>query len=317
MERSLAEYKPGAVASAKTARDYVAAGKAANTLRAYAADWRHFTSWCESRGVTPLPATPETVADYAAGMAETHKPASIGRRLASVSKAHQAAGFDSPCRTALVRDTLAGIRRTHGTAQTRKAAVRVRHLRRAVHELRGDMRDLRDKALLLLGYAGALRRSELVGLDVADLDFTDEGLKLTVRRSKTDQEAAGFVKAIGRGTRADTCPVRALRTWLDAAGIGAGPVFRQIRRGGRVQAERLSTDAVARILKRLAPKLGLDPDQIAGHSLRAGFVTDQYAKGTAEGAIMKHTGHKSRSVMAIYEREADLFAFNYVAAAGL
>jgi len=264
-----------------------------------------------------LPASPLTVADYIAAHADVYKPATLDRRLAAISVAHKSAGYDSPTGNIAVRGTLRGIKRAMGTAQNKKAPVRRANLRQATAELPDTLQGKRDRALLLLGYIGALRRSELVALDVADIAFTAEGMRLVIRRSKTDQEATGVVMGIDSGTYTPTCPVRALREWLDCSGIDSGPIFRPINRHGQLLSSRLSGTAVGLIIKRLAPSLGVDPAAVGGHSLRAGFVTDAYSAGVAEAVIMERSRHKTHSVMAGYRREANLFAVNYTAAVGL
>jgi len=298
-------------------QDYKAYCRAESTRRAYQRDWRYFCQWCNSHGHGFLPATPATVALYLTESAELYRPITLGRRLAAISVAHQTAGFASPIGDIVVRDTLAGIRRVHGVGQTKKAPIRAASLRRAVESLPDDLRGLRDKALLLVGYIGALRRSELVALRVENIQFVEQGVRITVRRSKSDQEGRGAIMGIGCGAHASTCPVRALRAWLDAADITAGPVFRPISRGGTVGQEPLCGRTVALLIKGLADNLGLDPKTISGHSLRAGFITDQYSAGTAEALIMERSRHKSHFVMAGYRREADVFSFNYAAKAGL
>jgi len=298
-------------------QDYKASCRAESTRKAYQRDWKYFSEWCVFHGHEPLPASPETVALYLTESAQLYRPVTLGRRLASISVAHQTAGFSSPIGNIVVRDTLAGIRRVHGVAQTKKAPIRAACLRRAVDSLPDDLRGLRDKALLLVGYIGALRRSELVALRVENVQFVDQGVRLTVRRSKNDQEGRGVVMGIGYGAHVSTCPVRALRAWLDAADITAGPVFRSISHSGHVGTAPLCGRTVALLIKRLADNFGLDPKTISGHSLRAGFITDQYAAGTAEALIMERSRHKSHFVMAGYRREADMFAFNYSATAGL
>ena len=300
------------------ADDYLQASTADSTRRAYRSDWEHFATWCGTHGLPALPAHPKTVRLYLADHATILKPATLERRLAVISKAHQAAGHESPTRTAEVRDTLKGIKRTVGVSQNRKTAIRASQLREVAPKLSdGSMQSLRDRAILLVGYAGAFRRSELVSLDVADVSFSPEGARIVLRNSKTDQEGKGTLKGIGYGLKAQTCPVRALHAWLDVSKIVEGPIFRPITKSDKVRPVRLSSKAVSLILKRLAPAFGLDPAQVSGHSLRAGFVTDQYASGTAETVIMQQTGHKSRAVLGIYRREADTFAFNFTAAAGL
>jgi len=320
MERNAIERATTAARTALAtgqAKDYLRASKSANTLKAYRSDWEHFTAWCRDQRIDPMPSSPETVAMYIADLAESCKPSTIARRLAAISVAHQAAGHDSPTRSIIVRDTLKGIRRTVGVAPDRKAAIRADHVREVAPKFSDGLQDLRDKAILLIGYAGAFRRSELTSLNREDIEFTKEGLRIVLRKSKMDQEGEGQVKGIGYGANAVTCPVRALQAWIEAADITTGPLFRPINRHGQMSPVRLSDKGISLIIKRIASKIGIDPEDVGGHSLRAGFVTDQYAKGTPEAAIMRQTGHKSRAILGIYHREAGTFAFNYTAAAGL
>ena len=309
--------REGPPAIPEDARQYIEAATAESTRRAYRSDWEHFVSWCMERKAEPLPATPELAADYAACLAAQYRVSTIERRLAAISKVHQAAGVEPPTRSLLVRETMKGIRRKVGVAPTRKAAIRVLHLRQWAQGLPDGLQGLRDRALVLLGYAGAFRRSELVGLDVADVEITLEGAKVILRRSKTDQEGEGQVKAIGYGLHPKTCPVKAVQEWLSSAGITAGPIFRAVDRHGHLSEGRLSDKAVGLVVKRLAVSIGLDPEQVGGHSLRAGFTTDEYHAGTSEALIQSQTGHKSSTVLRQYRREADLFAFNFSAAVGL
>ena len=175
----------------------------------------------------------------------------------------------------------------------------------------------RDRALLALGLAGAFRRSELAGLNVADLKFTDQGLEVVVRRSKTDQEGAGLKKAVPFGSHQETCPVLAVRGWLQAAGITAGPVFRRVTRQGTVGAGRLDGGSVARVIKRVIASTGRRSATYSGHSLRAGLITAAVKAGKTEASIMRHTGHRSIGVLRRYVRLADLFGDNCVAGIGL
>jgi site-specific recombinase XerD len=293
------------------------ASKADNTKRAYRSDWAHFAGWCAAHGLPALPASPETVALYLSDLAATHKPSTLTRRLAAISVAHQAASQPSPTRSIVVRSTLKGIRRSVGVAAAQKSALRAQHLREIIPQLEGTLQGLRDKALLLIGYAGAFRRSELVALNVDDIAFEPQGARITLRRSKTDQEGQGEMKAIPFGSHKRTCPVKALEAWLSASGITGGPIFRGVNRHGQLQAGRLTDRAVALILKRVAALCGLDPASVGGHSLRAGLITDLYQKGTPEAVIMGISGHRSRTVLGRYRREADAFAFNHIAAVGL
>ncbi len=220
MTTDIAVSNPGLPASVEAAqelaREYIAAAKSEATLKAYAADWADFMAWAEAVGFSFLPATPGTVAVYASTVAESLKTSTITRRLASISQAHQAAGHESPTSHPAVREVMKGIRRVKGAAQDAKAALVTEDIREMVETLPDNLKGARDRALLLLGFAGAFRRSELVGLDVADMEFVKEGVRVTIRRSKTDQEGEGRVVGIPFGSRIETCPVRSLEAWGEA-----------------------------------------------------------------------------------------------------
>jgi integrase len=239
---------------AADAREYLDASRAENTTRLYRTGWAQFTAWCEAHGVRPLPAGAETVACYVADLAKAAKPATIDARLAAISAAHRAAGYDSPTKQEAVRLVRRGMRRTLGTAQRQVRPVTVPDLRAMLEGLGTDPGGCRDRALLLLGFAGALRRSELVGLDVADVTEGTDGLTVHLRRSKTDQEGAGRTLGIPYGSNPVTCPVRAWRVWLEVSGITEGSAFRPVDRHGHIGATRLSGQAVALVLKRLGAR---------------------------------------------------------------
>jgi site-specific recombinase XerD len=302
------------------ARAYVDASKAPNTLRAYRADWADFHTWCAAHGEQPLPAAPDAVARYLADHAETLKASTLQRRLTSIAVAHRYAGLPSPADAPLVQETLKGIRRTKaraGETVARKEAAVTAIIRRMVTALPDTLAGARDRAILLLGFAGALRRSELVALDLDDLRFTHEGLVITLRRSKTDQEGQGEEKGIPYGSNPDTCPVRAVRRWLELAAIAPGPIFAPIDRHGRIRPARLCPQGVAIIIKRAAERAGLDPAQFAGHSLRAGLATAAAEAGVSERSIMSQTGHRSVAVARRYIRRGSLFRDNAAAQVGL
>ncbi len=243
----------GIAALAIQARDYARAAKAPSTLRAYAADWRHFVAWAGAHGLHALPASAETIALYLAALARTHKSATITRRLTSITKAHQAIGMTSAATVSelAVGETLKGIRRTLGVAQKAKMPLLTADLLQVLAHLPSGLAGVRDRALLLAGYAGALRRSELAALDIKDVTWVDEGAVLTLRRSKTDQQGQGRQVAIPRGAHAQTCPVKALRAWIEAAGLREGALFRPVDRHGKLRAGRLHSDAVGAIVKRV------------------------------------------------------------------
>lgn len=291
---------------AERTREYIAASKAANTVRAYRADWQHFSAWCAAQGLDALPASPQTLALYLTAHAMALKTSTLQRRLSAISQAHQHAGQASPTADPIARATWAGIRRAHGTAQRQKAPAVVDQLRAMLEALPPGLIGARDRALLLLGFSGAFRRSELVSLDVGDVQITRAGLVVTLRRSKTDQLGEGRKIGIPNGTAAATCPVAAVKGWLKLAGIRDGPLFRPINRHGQLGAGRLSDRAVALVIKRHAAAAGLDPEEYSGHSLRAGFATSAAAAGVEERHIAQQTGHRSMTVLRRYIRDGEL-----------
>jgi integrase len=300
-------------------REFLAAAKAESTRRAYRADWTHFETWCDKRALASLPAAPETVAFYIADLAGSHKPATLRRRLTVISRAHQAVGHASPAgmQQPLVSETLKGIRRTKGTAQAGKRPLLTEQLRAMIRALPENLQGVRDRSLLLLGFAGGFRRSELAGLAVDDIRVEKDGLVIALRRSKTDQEGQGRKVAVPYGSHPETCPVRAYREWLEAAGIVNGAVFREIDRQGRLQATALNKDSVGLIVKRAAARIGLNPADYAGHSLRAGLATQAYLNGANEIAIMQQTGHRSLATVRKYIRDGSLFRDNPAGKLGL
>ena len=265
----------------------------------------------------PLPALPETVALYLTTLAEWHKASTLTRRISAISQAHQAAGFDSPTQAPVVRQLMKGIRRTLGTAQTGKSPVKVEHLRTIIAGLDPDRAlDVRDRALILVGFAGAFRRSELVGLDIEDLEFNENGLVVHLRRSKTDPEGQGRKVGIPYGSTPATCPVRAVEAWMAVLQTDEGPLFRAVDRHGRIHKTRLTPQSVALVVKKLIAKAGI-PGDYAGHSLRAGLATAAAAAGVPERAIMAQTGHRSLATLRKYIREGSLFLENAAAKVGL
>lgn len=302
---------PLSTAEAEQLRGYLDDSQAANTRDAYRADWAHFTTWCDELHLASLPAQPATVARYLVALVETgRKVATLTRRLSAISQAHQAAGHDSPTASLAVRKVFAGIKRRHGTQQEAKAPVLPADLKLMVAELDDTPAGKRDRALLLLGFAGAFRRSELVALDVADLEVQRAGLIVTIRRSKTDQEGQGERLGVPRGRDKALCPVRAVEAWIAAGDLVEGPLFRPIDRHGNVRSQRLADFTVVRVVKRLAAAVGLDPDLYGGHSLRAGLATAAAAAGVEERVIMKQTRHTSTRTLRKYIRDGELFKNN-------
>lgn len=282
---------------------YLRASVSENTWRAYRDDLKHFSNW----GGT-LPATPEQIAAYLAHFAPIHAVSTLARRLASLSKAHRVSGYINPISTELVRSTLQGIRNTHGTHQRQVAPAIKEDILAMVRGLSG-IKGSRDKALLLIGFAGAFRRSELVSLTVEDVEHVKQGIVIHLRRSKTDQAGEGRKIAIpyARGT---VCPVHALQEWLDLSGITNGLIFRGITRHGKMADEGLSPQSVALIVKERATAVGLDATKYAGHSLRAGLVTSAAQAGVSSWKIRQQTGHKSEAMLLRYIRDANIFNDN-------
>jgi len=279
-------------------RDYLRAEKSAATRKAYAADWRDFEAWCSTAGEQCLPASPIVTARYLASLADQGKKAStIVRRTCAIADKHRRAGLEPPTNAEGVKAVLRGIRRKIGVAPNRKAPATVQAITAMLAALPNTRTGSRDRALLVLGFAAALRRSEIVALNVEDLEITAEGVRVTIRKSKTDQEAAGYVISIPRGTRLK--PAQAIEEYLASAGIEAGALF-----PGQKGSERLCTATVANIVKRRAKAAGLDPKVFSGHSLRSGFVTTALERGADVLSVMDITRHKQVNSLKVYDRRA-------------
>ena len=288
--------------SATVLRRYTAAARSESTRVAYTKDIEKFRRWGGR-----VPSTPNVVARYLAEHAEISASASLGRMLAAINYAHRQKGVTSPTHSELVRATLMGIRRTHRRPQRQAAPLLQRDLRRRVAHSAG-LRGVRDRSLLLVGFAGGFRASEIVGLNVEDVEFVKNGVLIRLRKSKTDQEGKGRLIAIPHGKGAAwSCPVRTVRSWLRRAGLQSGALYRKVDRNGVVCGERLSTQVVALVVKELVKKLGKDPSHYSGHSLRAGFVTSAAAAGMPTWRIRQQTGHQSEQMLMRYIRPMDLF----------
>jgi len=301
------------------AKTFVASAKSPATLKAYRNDWRSFESWCRMHNLPSLLSTPETVSLYISDQASTRAASTITRRLTSVTKAHQAANYkDSPSSTHyfIVGETLKGIRRTIGTAQIGKAPLLTKDVRRIVEACPQSLLGLRDKALVLVGFTGAFRRSELARIQASDLTSNKNGVVIDLRKSKTNQEGAGRKVGLPFGAHRNTCPVRTLRRWLRAAKIKEGPVFRRVDRSGYPSCRRgFNKDSIGKVLKRAAGRARMKTGPLGGHSLRSGCVTQAAMNGVREFAIMKQTGHRTVATLRRYIRLGEVFREN--AAAGL
>ncbi len=283
--------------------DYLRAALSDNSRRAYQSDLTHFLTWGGS-----IPATQEVVACYLVTHAEQYSMATLARRVVSISKAHTAQGLISPTDSEFVRMALRGIRHTHGSAQRQVAPAIKEDLLLMVAGLAGT-KGVRDKALLLVGFAGAFRRSELVALTILDIEYVKQGLVVHVRRSKTDQDGRGRKIAIPFA-RGAVCPVLALQNWLEVSRITEGPIFRPVNRQGDIADSRLTAQSVALVIKERAKAAGLDSSRYAGHSLRAGLVTSAAQMGVSSWKIQQQTGHKSEAMLARYIRDANIFVNN-------
>jgi site-specific recombinase XerD len=280
--------------------------KAPATRAAYRSDFAAFQVWCVAKGVDALPASPESVAAYLAHEAVNGASAStVTRRCAAIRYAHRLAGCEPPTGSECVRATLRGIRRTVGAAPARKSPALAEMVRAMALAAPDTLKGLRDRALLLLGFAGAFRRSELVALDVGDIEETEEGIRVTIRRSKTDQEGQGQTIAIVRGGA--TCPVRAIKGWLAAAQITDGALFRPVAKGGRLGIHRLTDKSVCDLVKAYAKQVGLNASEFGAHSLRSGFLTSAARRGASVFKMRDVSRHKSMDVLQTYVRDADLF----------
>lgn len=301
----------------ESVRNYASNVLAPRTRDAYRQQWGVFRTWAAGQRLSYLPAAEGTVVMYLAARAdEGRRPSSLNQALSAIGWAHVTAGFPSPARTEQVKAIFAGIRRTLGTAALKKTPLLVPALTAAVQGLHG-LAGKRDRALLLLGFSGAFRRSELVGLLREDLIFGEEGLLVRIQRSKTDQEGKGRSVAIPLGDYPETCPVAAVRTWLEDARIEKGPVFRAVTKSGRVRKEALTGRSVALIVKKCVAGVGINPANFSGHSLRSGLVTAAAKDGRSELAIAGQTGHKSMDTLRGYYRDAELFKNNAAKGLGL
>jgi site-specific recombinase XerD len=314
---TVAKFDPLSAYLAET-ETYVRSAKSENTIKAYRSDWASFEAFCQGRELASLPAAPATVAAYAAETARRLKANTIERHLTAISQAHQLAGVTNPVEDKLVRTVMAGIRRVKGTAQTGKEPLTPEILRKMFARAPDDLRTVRDRALLLVGFAGAFRRSELVNLRHQDVRPANEGLIITIPKSKTDPDGEGHTIGIPYGSLPESCPVRALQTWFERSHITTGFLFPAIGRWGReVTAKPICDHQLAKIIKRLAAGAGLDPESFSGHSLRSGLATSAAEGGATERAIMDQTRHRSLTQVRKYIRRGSLFRDNAAARSGL
>jgi integrase len=275
-----------------------------NTRIAYRSDLDHYMRWGGS-----IPTNAEMIATYLAAFAETLSVATLQRRVAAISVAHDAGGFPNPCKSILVRSTMNGVKRLRGVGQKQAKALVKEDLFGVLDAMGSTIKDARDRALLLIGFAGAFRRSELVGLDHGDIEHVRQGIVLHLRRSKTDQLGQGRKIGIpfGRGRH---CPVGAIDAWLERAGIAEGAIFRNVNRHGQIASTRLSGEGVALVVRERVKAAGLDPAGFSGHSLRSGLCTSAAQAGVSALKIRAQSGHASDGMLQRYVRDAEIFVAN-------
>ncbi len=290
------------------ARELAARSRSERTLNEYRKDWDRFTSWADTRNVDPFEAGPEVFGAYVAHLVQAgRKPSTITRALASISVALAAAGrTDHPTRHPVVRAVAAGARRQLGAAQRKARPLSLTDMARMGAALGNSLADRRDRSLLLVGFAAALRRAEIASLAVTDIVEHPAGMEIHLRRSKTDQAAEGSVIPIASAVDPACCPVRAWTTWKTAAQLEDGPAFRSIDRHGNL-GNGLSDRAVTLILDRTARRAGLDPTMLSAHSMRAGYITTAAQRGHSERAIANITRHHSIPVLRGYIRRASIW----------
>jgi integrase len=313
--------RPAALAALEVARAYAGVSMAESTRRVYAIAWTHFADWCAGLDIPALPADPAHVGGYLASLATTHAPNTIAQRLAAIGQMHRFHGYSWDGKAAPITTTHKGVLRTHGRAAKQAEAISLESLRALVATCDDSPAGIRDRAILLLGFAGAFRRSELVALRIDDVAIGGDGMRVTVRRSKTDQIGAGAEVGIPRGNFPDTCPVRAVESWLSILGdrdrVPDLPLFRRLSKAGRlVGYAHMSPCVVWDILEKRVALAGLE-SELRPHGLRAGFVTAAYSAGARDDDIMKHTRHRDVKTMRGYVRRARLLTDSPAGIVGL
>lgn len=288
-----------------------AKGQATNTEAAYAGDFRRFEQWCQQEGLCALPADTRVVAVYLAYLARDKASSTVKRALWGINAAHKRAGYELDTANADLQNVLEGIHLVKGDKPEGSAALLVPDLKAMLNATDKTARGYRDRALILTAFAGALRRSEVVSIDVEHLRFETSGVRVYIPRSKTDQKADGAYVSVPVSNDPTLCPVRALKEWLTGAGITKGPVFRRVFRGGnKVGKDRMSLQAMNLIIKEVAERAGVDESKITPHSLRAGLITSAHLAGKPLHDIMQHSRHKSQKVASGYIRSLDPWQHN-------
>ncbi len=288
--------------------------KANNTLRAYKSDFKDFAAFCAKHGFKSLPSEPKIVALYITHLSKNSKISTLRRRLVSISVVHKLKGHYLDTKHPIIVENLMGIRRVKGSIQNGKKPLLINHLKliiNAINEYKIDeIKKLRDKSIILVGFGGGFRRTELISINYEDLEFVPEGLKINIKRSKTDQFGEGMIKGLPYFNNEIYCPVKNLQKWLEISKINSGPIFRRFTKGLSLTDKRLSDQSVVLLIKEYLRLVGIESKNFAGHSLRAGFATVAAESGADERSIMAMTGHKTTQMVRRYIREANIFKNN-------
>ena len=288
--------------------------KANNTLRAYKSDFKDFGIFCAKHGFNSLPSEPKIVSLYLTHLSKNLKISTLRRRLVSISMVHKLKGHYLDIKHPIIVENLLGIRRVKGSYQRGKKPLLINHLKLIINVIDeskiGDIKKLRDKSIFLIGFGGGFRRNELISINHDDLEFVPEGLKINIKRSKTDQYGEGMVKGLPYFTNEKFCPVINLRKWLEFSKIKTGPIFRRFSKGLLLTEKRLTDQSVVLLMKEYLNLAGIENKDFAGHSLRSGFATVAAESGADERSIMAMTGHKSTQMVRRYIREANIFKNN-------
>ena len=289
--------------------------KAANTLRAYKSDFKDFNLFCLKHGLESMPSNPKTVSIYLTNMSKLDaKISTLRRRLVSIGVVHKLKGHYLDTKHPIIIENLLGIKRTKGSYQRGKKPLLISHLKQIIEvinkEKSSEIKKLRDKSLILIGFSGGFRRSEITSIDYEDIEFVEEGLKIIVKKSKTDQFGEGHLKGIPYFSNESFCPVKTLKKYLHAAKIISGPIFRRFNKGFTLSNIRLTDQTIALVIKYYLNKAGIDSKSYSGHSLRSGFATVTAEAGADERSIMAMTGHKTTEMVRRYIKEANVFKNN-------
>ncbi len=288
--------------------------KSNNTLRAYKSDFKNFVAFCNNNGFNPLPSEPKIVSLYLTYLSKTCKISTLRRRMVSISMVHKIKGHYLDTKHPIIIENLMGIKRLKGSIQKGKKPILINHLKLIINVIDeqniGEIKKARDKSILLIGFGGGFRRTELISINYEDLEFVHEGLKILIKRSKTDQFGEGMTKGLPYFSNTKYCPVHNIKEWLKLSKIKSGPIFRRFAKGNSITNNRLTDQTVVLLIKKYLNLAGIDNSNFSGHSLRSGFATVAADSGADERSIMAMTGHKSSQMVRRYIREANIFKNN-------